>query len=192
MLNYGIQYDIANGVFLTFRNNLAKRTLKVSHGNIKRDKLKDLFPYSKYETFTRENFIGTCLYIMYKHYPSSIYKMLEYLVEVKQEDVIIFKNQIMQYKSYVNQDVIYLREKYGDPTLNSVVKELKKGNIKFYTAWFFLKRTNTNIEEYINQNRINGAIVQKIKQLMLFITFSEKALEIIDLLFDESTLLQNI
>ena len=192
MLNYSIQYDVANGVFLTFKNNLSKRSYSVSHKQEVRDKAKSMFPYFKYESYTKENFIAVCLYIMVRYSPSSVNKMYTYLKDVEFEDALRFKEDILKYKLYIPQDVIYLRELYGDPSIDQVFKEYRRYKIKFYTLWFFLKLKDVNIDDFISNNRINGQHLQKIKQLMLFVIFSEKAIDSIKLLFDETSLLKEM
>jgi hypothetical protein len=70
-----------------------------------------------------------------------------------------------------------------------VMREYKKGNIKFYTAWFIFKIKGIDIEDYIETNRVNGLTVQRIKQTMLYITFSEKAYDYVKVLLKQTSLL---
>lgn len=190
MLNYGVQYDIANGIFLTFKNNLAKRSYSVSHGQNTRDKAKAIFPYYKYESFTKENFISVCLYLMLTKSPSSVNGLYEMLKDIDPEDAFKFKDSIINYKLYVPKDIMYLREQYGDPSVEQMFKEYKRNKIKFYTIWFFLKYKDIDVDDYIIKHKINGQFLQKIKQLMLFITFSDKAMSNVKLLFEETDLLK--
>lgn len=190
MLNYVSQYNVSYGVFLTFKNNLSKRNLSVNHKQAKIDALKTLFPYSKYESFTKENFTAACLYIMYYKSPSSFNKMLDYLHNIDIKDVFAFKHNIINYPIYIEKDINYLREKYSNPSLSNVLDELKNNKIQFFSTFFYLKCNNIDIDELINKSRVLGNMLQRLKQLMLFITFREEAINKINVLFNESNILK--
>ena len=192
MLNYAVQYNVSYGIFLTFKNNLPKRSFSVNHKKDKVDKMKILFPYQKYETYTRENFIAACLYIMYTFNPSSFNKMLDYLRNIDYNNIIKFKNDIINYQINLQQDITFLREKYCNPTLKDILQELKDNKIKFYTFYFYIRVKEINIDTIIDNSRVLGSFVQRIKQLLLFITFKEEAINKIVVLFEESNILKGM
>ena len=189
MLTYNQQYNILNGIFLTFKNNSSKRLLTVNHTDNKRDKMKILFPYLKYESFAKENFIVVCLYIMYKFNPSSVNKTLDILREIDFDKTVVpFKNSISQYKSNVIQNVMSMREKYGKPTMSDMFKEYKKGNIKFFTLYFYMKKNGYDIDETIKtQGHLVAYHLRQIRQLMLYITFRQTAIDSILGVFEEES-----
>ena len=189
MLNYNIQYDVAVGILMTFKNNQSKRSLSVNHSEAKRDKLSLIFPYAKFHSFTKENFIVTCLYIMYKINPSSINKLIECLREIDfQSTVLPFKNSITQYKANVVKDVMYIREHYGNPSFKTMLKEYKKANIKFYTLYFYMKKHDMDIKALIeSEGHLVAYHLKQIKQLMLYITFKQTAIDTILNAFDNET-----
>jgi hypothetical protein len=189
MLNYSIQYNIANGIFQCFNKVNKKRLLSVSDKQDKLDKDKTLFPYQKYESYIKADFIVTCLYLMMKHKPTSKHKLYELLREDNFNEVMIFKNEIKSYKHFVQVDVDYLIEIYGNATPNQIITEYKKGKIKFYTVFFLFKIKGVDFVEYILAHRINGVHLQYINQAMLYITFSEVAYEYVNKILTQSNLL---
>jgi hypothetical protein len=116
--------------------------------------------------------------------------MLDYLKDIDVIAALQFKTTILQYKSQIQQDVVYLREKYCNPSTSNMLDEFKNRKIKFYTLYFYLKANNILIDDLINSSRVLGAMLQRVKQLMLFITFKQEAINSILMLFDESNILK--
>lgn len=183
MLNYITQYNIANGILHCFKNFMNTRMLSVNHKQDKIDKFISIFPNYKFETYPKDNFVITCIYIMWKKNPSSIYKMIDYLQEIDfNRDVAPFKNDILSYKFFVTRDVDFIKTTIGKPDSEQIYKLYKTNNIKFYTFYWYLR--NMQIE-----SRKIQIEMQKIKSIMLYIKFSEESLKYIDSLFNESDIL---
>jgi hypothetical protein len=70
------------------------------------------------------------------------------------------------------------------PTIENIFFEYINGKIKFYTLWFYLKKTDTNIEELM-ESRIKSVILRKIKNLLLFVSFNSEKLDKINILLKE-------
>jgi hypothetical protein len=185
LLTFNEQYDISNGIFLAFKNNVKQRQLSVGHGSTVRERYQKIFP-TKYETFTKENFIITCLWICFKKSPSSYDSFLDILKELNfTTDVLPFKNSIINYKHFLQQDIAYLQSINGRGTVHSIFNEYINNKIKFYTLWFYIKYSN-NLE--YNFNYIQNISINKIKVLLLYITFTESSMQTVTQLFNESIL----
>lgn len=193
MLNYHEQYQIVNGIFYAFSKNSTKRILNVNHTQKKIDSMKSRFPHYKFEQFTKENFIVLNLYINFKLSPSSVEDVLKHLLELEfNTDVLPFKNAIVRYREVLSAHIKYLRETYGKPSTEEIFEAYRKKKIEFYTLWFYLIYTGHNLYHEIDVKmfgRANSRELQKIKNILLYVTFSEKSLEYIKLLLDESDLL---
>lgn len=186
MLSFDEQYNISQGIFLSFKNNAKKRQLSVNHSEKVRAKFKYLIP-TRFETYTKENFILTCLYISFTKSPSSYNSFLDILREIDfNKDTTKFKDIIINYKFYLNKDINLIRENYGSGNISILFSEYSKNNIQFYTLFFYLKYTNTDLD---NLSTVQTIYINKIKVLLLYITFSEKSLINITKLFSESSLL---
>ena len=189
MLNYNQQYDISNGLFITYDKQLDHRLLHTSHGESVREKMKMSFPYQKYESRNRETFILTCIYIMFKKTPSSYRSMVSELKEVNMKDISKFKHDIMYYKYFIKQDISYLIKNYGGAiSSQNVITEYNKGNIKFYTLWFFFKLNPNEDIEKLKESRVFSHIYRKLNFIMLFLTFSEEAINEISTIFNQMEL----
>jgi phosphoenolpyruvate synthase/pyruvate phosphate dikinase len=185
MLHYNNQYDIANGIFLTFDKNLANRKMTSNHSIQVREKTKSSFPYMKYSDWTKERFAISIIYLMYKKKPPSFKNLIQMLYDLDEKEVKKFKAEIINYEVLVSRDVEFLVQKYGSkPSEEDMFFEYSLGNIKFYTLWFYLKKINADIDNIMN-SRIKGVIIRRIKTLLLFVSFSEEKLKKIDILLKE-------
>lgn len=195
MLGYYDQYQIVNGIFYAFSKNADKKSLNVKHSQKKIDSMKSRFPYFKYEQFTKENFVVLNLYINFKLSPSSVEDVLRHLLDIDfNSDVLPFKNSIVSYRAFLSAHIKYLRETYGRPNINEIFEAYRKKKIEFYTLWFYLIYSGYNLYQEIDVKvfgRANSRELQKIKNILLYITFSEKSLEYIKLLLSESDLLSD-
>lgn len=187
MLSFSEQYNISYGIFLAFKNNSNKRQLSVGHSEVVRNKYKYMFP-KRFETYTKENFIFTCLYLAFTKSPSSFDSFVEKLKESNMESTILaFKDSIVNYKGYLKEDVEHMRSSYGRATVANMFSEYLKNNIRFYTLWFYLRYLP--IEEELSYTNIQQIHINKIKVLLLYVTFSEQSLTSIKSIFLESSLL---
>jgi hypothetical protein len=174
-LSYNEMYDISAGIYFAFKNNVSKRILSVSHKQKKREDVQKYFPESKYRDWTRENFIVACLYINYNNSPSSFTKAVGLLQELDKKDVFKFKDEIIYYRKYLDEDLLYIENNLDKITLDGIIKLYKSNKIKWYTFYFYLLAANININE-LKKSRINGYLYKKIEKLLLYITFSEKSI----------------
>jgi hypothetical protein len=118
MLTFNQQYDIANGIFLTFDKNLPVRKMTSNHSQQVRDKARVSFPYTKFESWTKERFAISVIYIMYKKNPPSFKNLGQMLYELDEKEVKSFKSDIVNYNLYVAKDVDYLVQIYNSlPTI---------------------------------------------------------------------------
>jgi len=172
-LSYNEQYNICSGIFMAFNNKSNKRILSVSHGKEKREIMKQIFPYKQYESWTKENFILACLYIMFTKSPSSLNSSYELLVDIEEKNIMKFKNEILYYKKYLIDDINRINIESFDVSLDYIISEYRLGKIKWYTFYFYILVNNEM--EKINKSRINKHLMEKINKLLLYITFSEKS-----------------
>jgi hypothetical protein len=181
-------YNISQGIFLVNKNQSKQRQLSVGHSEKVRERFKYAFP-KRYTNFTKENFILTCLYINFSKSPSSFDRFLEILKELDfNTSVLPFKNSIVNYKHFIGEDVNYLKSTYGKPTIEQMFTEYSNHKIHFYTLWFYIRFQVENIDDYKYSN-IQQIIINKVKIILLYITFSEESLAYIKSLFNESSIL---
>ena len=171
MLNFYQQYDIAHGIFITYDSNLDRRLLHSKHKQETRDKLKAVFPYRKWESRKKETFVLACVYVIFTKSPSSFRKMVSELRDLDLKEVALFKHRIMSYEKYIAQDVNFLRETYGKPTPEQVLKEYADKKIQFYTAWWFIKF----YDKEWKPNRTQTHMLRKLKFIHLFLSFKEES-----------------
>ena len=176
-MTYEEQYDIATGIFNTFNKGLKRKTMKVNHGQKKRDSLKSIFPYKKYEKYTREVFILACLHISFNRMPSSVTEMYTELNNIEMSDIQTFRDSISQYRKYLKDDLETLITLYGtNVSLEQITSEYRNKSIKWYTWYFYLLVSNS--EEEVMNSRVNGILYAKVKSLLLFVSFSEKSIQL--------------
>lgn len=186
MLSFNEQYNIGQGIFLAFKNNAKKRQFSVNHSEHVREKYRYMFP-SRFETLTKENFIMMCLYVCFKKSPSSFEKFIDMLRDIDfVKDVLKFKDTLINYKLYLSRDIDHIRENFGSGSKDILFNEYTKNKINFYTLWFYIKYSGVDYE-YSNIQTIH---INKIKVMLLYVTFSEQSLNHIKELFNESSLFQ--
>ncbi len=185
MLSYKQQYDIANGIFITYDSQLDKRLLHSRHGEKVRSNLKSMFPHNKYDTTTKENFVMTCVYIMYAKSPSSFRSMVTELHEVDVKDIYEFKHKIINYNDYLGKDIGFLKDTYGNATYQQVFRSLIDKKIEFYTAWFYVLFNPDINRDTIRKSRSLTHVLRKLEFLMKFLTFRTESVERIKVLFKE-------
>jgi hypothetical protein len=175
-LSYYDMYNISSGIQLAFTRKTSKRLLTVSHGKNKRDQMEKVFPVSKYKDWSRENFIVACLYINFIKSPSSFEDGLVLLRDLDEKEVFKFKNEIINYRKFLTEDINRIKVEEGsNPGLDYMIKEYRENRIKWYTFYFYLVVSNTDMEK-LSRSRLNGFLLKKIKRLLLYITFSEKSM----------------
>lgn len=185
MLHYSQQYDISNGVFITFDQQLKQRMFKSNHKQATRDKLKTFFPHNKFDTMTKENFVMTCIYIMFTKTPSSYRGLVTELYEVTTEEVQDFKYRILNYDSYIGKDIRHMNETYGASiTYQQVFREFLDGNYQFYSVWFFIMFNPKINRDEIRKSRALSHVLRKLEFIMLFLTFKQESVQRIKILFD--------
>jgi hypothetical protein len=175
-LNYSEQYSIGAGIYFAFNTKNSKRTLSVSHGKAKRDKMKAVFPYKHYEEWSRENFIIASLYIMFIKKPSSLISTFSELKDLDEKEVMKFKNEIIHYRKFLMEDIKMLQIQEGNsPSFEVIKKMYRKNEIKWFTFYFYIIVKGIDIGE-LEKSRIDGFLFRNIKKLLLYITFSQKSM----------------
>ena len=180
MLQFNEQYNVLHGIFITFDKNTKSRLLKSTHKQDVRDRAKSMYSYKKYETWTKENLVVLGLYIMLRQKPSSFSGLLK---ELNNDDTKIwvseFKDKIINYKSYIIQDINFILETTGEkPTTNKMFDLYADESIQFYTLWWFLKFSGVDLDELM-KTRVKGTLLKRIRQINLFLTYKESNLEYI-------------
>jgi len=184
MLNYWTQYNISNGIFLCYDQKLKMRMLSSKHGESPREKMKNVFPYRKYEGTTKENFVLLSLFIMFTKTPSSFRGFVSEIANADMKEAMKFKQDILQYDNNIKRDVKYLQDKYMDElTVQKVFREFNAKKIKFYTAWFYLNFCGEDIEA-LSKSRIIGHTIRKLRFVMLYVTFKDESVNKIKSLMD--------
>lgn len=182
VLSYNQQYDIANGIFITYDSQLDYRLMHSKHKAGTRDNLKNSFSYHRWEDRTKETFVLACIYVVFTKTPSSFRAMVSELREIDLKDITKFKHIIMNNQDFMAKDTAYLKETYGssiDP--QKVMKDFADGNIQFYTAWWYVKLQH---EDWV-PGRTFTHVLRKLRFVMLFLTFKEESVQRIRQLFDQ-------
>ena len=185
MLSYNDQYNILAGVYVSFNSKIDKRTLSVSHKKKKRDSMKAIFPYCTYESWSRENFIVASLYIMFKKSPSSLIKAINFLREIEEKEVQKFKNEIIYYRKFLQEDINKIKLEEPSPSLDFMIKKYTSNQIYWFTFYFYLVVSNTDIEK-LTKSRVQGILYKKIRKLLLYVTFSQKSMNSIKQLMKDT------
>jgi len=176
-ISYFDMYNTSAGIQLAFTNNKSnKRLLSVSHKEPKRERMKKIFPESKFKSWTKENFIIANLYINFNKSPSSLEGAFEFLADVEDKEVFAFKNEIINYRKFLIEDINRIKVEEGNnPGLDYMIDEYRRNKIKWYTFYFYLIVSGTDLEK-LSKSRLNGYLLKKIKKLLLYVTFSEKSM----------------
>jgi hypothetical protein len=168
------------GIYFAFSNkNTTKRSLSVRHTKEKIEKMRTHWDSTKYESYTRENFIILCLYINFTKSPSSCTSAFTKLAETSLDEAIKFKNAIINYKIELIKDIEFLQNLYGNSIdLRTITHHYRKNDIKWFTYYFYVKVSNST--EKVKTSRIDKNLYSKITTLLLYVTFSERSYKIID------------
>jgi hypothetical protein len=178
-------YNISQGIFLANKNQAKQRQLSVGHSEKVRERFRYMFP-SRYANYTKENFILTCLWINYAKSPSSFDRFLDILKDLEFNTTVLhFKDSIINYRFHLSNDIGLLKSTYGKPSIQQIFYEYDNKKIQFYTLWFYLKY----MDNEFTPSNIQQLQLNKIKILLLYLTFSEQSLEHIKSLFSESSIL---
>jgi hypothetical protein len=186
MLGYQDQYSIVAGIYFAFnsKSKNKKRTLSVTHGKTKRDKMKSVFPYNLYEEWTRENFIIASLYIMFVNKPSSLISAFGCLKDLDEKSVMVFKNEIIYYRKFLKEDIEKIKMMEPNPSYKFMANLYRKNEIRWFTFYFFIVVKNVDIDKIL-KSRIDGFLYNNIKSLLLYVTFSQKSMmEVKELMLD--------
>jgi len=176
MLSFNDQYNIMGGIYFTFNNKKQnKRSLSVSHSQKKRDNMKNIFNYSKYEDWTKENFIVACLYINFIKKPSSFISSFEELNELDKKVAYSFKNEIIHYRKFFREDLEKIKIEEGGLSFEYIRNAYRKNEIKWYTFYFYLLASNQDISK-LEKSRIDAFLYRRITKMLLYITFSQKSI----------------
>jgi len=189
MIGYNDQYNILAGVFFTFKNKKAKKTLKVSHGNKKRELIRTRFPYRKYELYSNKEYILTCLFILFEYNPSSFDKAIVLLKDIKRTEVLNFKNSIIYYKKYLKADIEYIMINISNGISFYEITDLfREKKINWFTWYFYLLIKEISKDEIL-KSKINGVLYLKIEKLLMFISFSDENIELIKEVMKETIII---
>lgn len=175
-MTYDEQYDIFGGIFNTFDKSSNKKMMSVRHGRKKRDEVKPMFPYRKYESYTKSVFILACLYVNFVKMPSSVMSAIEELQNVSMKDIQLFKDNIVQYRKYLKDDIHNLINEFGtNVSFEQITETYRNGHIQWYTWYFYLTVSGYDLEE-LEKSRINGILYKRIKTLLMFVSFSQDSM----------------
>lgn len=178
-LSYDLMYNATAGIQLAFTTKTSSRLLSVNHRTKKRNQMLKIFPVNTFDTWTKENFILANLYINFTKAPSSLQSTIEFLKDVDEKEVYKFKNEIINYKDFLIQDIKRIKLEEGDnPGIDYMIQEYRNNKIKWYTFYFYLVVSGSDIEK-IQRSRLNGYLIKKIKKLLLYVSFSDKSMMLI-------------
>jgi hypothetical protein len=179
MLQGSTQYQISAGIFYCFSNNLKKKLFSVNHSRDVINKRLQRFNYHKFETFALENFFYLSLYSMFKHRPSSLDGLFNYLIEEgSKKEFIKFKTSLKEIPILFKKDIDLISQNYISITDKELLKLYRDNSINFYTFYFVLKKLG-KLDAYRN-SRINGYLIQSIENIFKYVTLSKETLSIID------------
>lgn len=179
---------MSGGIFHTFSSRTSKRrSFAINHSQKKMDKMKLIFPISKYQLKTKENFILANLYVNFKENPSSLMGAIKKLEDLKDSDVLIFKNEIVNYRKFLKDDIERIKIQGNKVSLDYMLREYKKGKIYWFTFYFYLEASqdpNATLEN-LKKSRINIMLIQRIEKLLLYVSFSKESRELIKKLMQD-------
>ena len=186
MLPYNKQYDLANGIFLTFDQQLDYRLLHSRHGAGVRDKMKMSFPYHKYEAVTKETFLLSCVYIMFTKAPSSYRGLVNELRDLDLKEISKFKASIINYNDYIQKDIKYIIKEYGgNVNYQNLIRDFIDKKIQFYTLWFYLVFAPDVDIEILKESRVFSHVYRNLKFIMQFLTFKQESVDNLSKVFNQ-------
>ncbi len=174
-IGYNNMYNISAGIFSVFSSkNPNKRLYNVNHSENKREQMKKFFPINKYNDFTKENFILANLYINFKESPSSLNSVFEKLKNLDMKKVYLFKNEIINYRKLISKDVERINNEETGTTLSYMLDEYRMNKIYWFTLYFYALAYSEDCLNHptIINSRINKKLVENIKKLLLYVSFS--------------------
>lgn len=177
-VGYNTMYNITAGINSAFvSKNVGKRTLSVNHPQAKRDQMEMLFPVNAYNNTTKENFVLYNLYINFKEGPSSFVGAIEKLRDLDIKKALKFKNEIINYKKFLKEDIDRINIEESSVDLNYMIEEYRINKIHWFTFYFYLEASSEPgaTMEALDKSRINGMLVRKIQKLLLYVSFSEES-----------------
>ena len=181
-LGYNNMYNMTAGIFMTFHNKKSnKRSFSVKHSIKKMEQMEAIFPSTKYNLKTKENFILSNLYLNFKEGPSSLAGAIERLADLDDKKVLQFKNEIVNYRKFLKEDIDRINAEESKVDVEYMINEYRNSNIHWFTYYFFLEASSdpkANLEE-LSKSRINKMLIQKIQKLLLYVSFSESSRELI-------------
>jgi hypothetical protein len=132
---------------------------------------------------------------MFKKSCSSVDDILKHLHDINfKKEVEPFKVKIMQYRALLIGHIEYLISNYGKASIKDVFDAYREKKIEFYTLWFYLYYSGYDLYTEIDKkvfSRVQVIELQKIKNLLLYVTFSESSMEHIKIILKQSDLIQD-
>jgi len=187
-MDYDVLYNIHAGIWTSFNNKQKQKLFSVKHGNKKKEEFRVFFS-PKFETFTRENFVTTCLYIQFIKKPSSLMSSAILLKDMLDnngriiKEILDWKTEIIHYAKFIKEDIEFIRAT-GDTSVQNILQLYYTGKIRFYTFYFYLEVKKVDMEK-MSQSRVTGYLIKDIEKLMVYVTFKEESKKKIKDLIDE-------
>lgn len=149
MITWTQQFNSITKIFLSFRNG--KKISNVRINDLELERSQYILRPSKYESFTKGNFIILILYTMFHKKLSSKIELMKVLNELKKEDItkaLKLKTDILSYHYLIDQDNIIL----GNTNFNNPYDSYKKKEISLFS-----------VAEYYNKypDKVKGRIMKK-------------------------------
>jgi Mg2+/Co2+ transporter CorC len=163
MILFSEQYNLISKIWQSFKNNKKSDKVRISKEDL--DYAKIHYNPSKFENYTKENFISVLLYIIYEKDPVSKTDFLKYINESNKKDLLNslkFKNTIINYSQTFENDFKFIRivnlNEYKN--IHEMYKEGKISLLSFYSYY----------KEYPNE--LKGRIAKKdFKKISLLLEF---------------------
>jgi len=188
MLTYNTQYNIISGMFTSFKNKRDKKQYTIRHSKEKREEMKKIFPFYKYETWTEQDFKILSLYILFYKSPASMMDAYLYLKEVDENHLETFKNEIKYWKKYLKQDIKTIKN-YSNKVTNGLINDLYIMNkIKWYTVYYYYHFKGIPLENAHGRSRICNKLFKFIKKIHIYVQLPIEYKDLEPLLNDEINL----
>jgi len=175
-IGYNEMYNVTAGIFTCFSaKKVGKRLLTINHPRKKREKMEKVFPVSKYNLMTKENFVLANLYVNFKETSSSLNGTIDKLRDLDEKKMLKFKNEIINYRKFLNEDIDRINIEESSVSLSYMIDEYRANRIHWFTFYFYIEASGeegASLEE-IGKSRINSVLVRKIQKLLLYVTFSD-------------------
>jgi len=127
LLNSKQQYRYILLIYRSFEKNKLVENIRIKEEDFNYSKA--IYRYSRFENYTKENYLSLLIYVNFKNNPKSVTDFLKMLNGMEKKDLldsINFKNKIINAKNTLQKDKILLQKINPEYLTNEIIYELYK------------------------------------------------------------------